>query len=89
MKLLRDNKVVKGLRSFARCAGSGEPCIVWKLGKHALFTGWEMSMTAQIGDYEMDQIILDLGSDANVLPTKNWEHMGRPMLQWSPIQLRM
>jgi len=43
----------------------------------------------QIGEYEMDQVILDLGSDANVLPKKTWEHMGRPMLQWSPIKLQM
>ena len=27
--------------------------------------------------------------EANVLPKKTWECMGRPMLQWSPIQLRM
>jgi hypothetical protein len=37
----------------------------------------------------MDQVILDLGSDANVLPKQTWERMGRPTLQWSPIQLRM
>lgn len=32
---------------------------------------------------------MDLGSDANVLPKKTWECMGRPTLQWSPIQLQM
>ena len=37
----------------------------------------------------MDQVIFDLGSDVNVLPKKNWERMGRPVLQWSLIQLRM
>ena len=37
----------------------------------------------------MDQVILDLGLDANVLPNKMWECMGRPTLQWSLIQLRM
>ena len=46
-------------------------------------------MTTQIGEYEMDQVILDLGLDANVLQKKTWERMGRPALQWSPIQLRM
>ena len=46
-------------------------------------------MTAQIGEYEMDQVILDLGLDVNVLPKQTWECMGRPTLQWSPIQLRM
>ena len=48
-----------------------------------------MRLTTQIAEYEMDQVILDLGSDANVLPKKTWERMGRPALQWSPIQLWM
>ena len=48
-----------------------------------------MRLTAQIGDYEMDQVILDLGLDANVLPKKTWQRMGEPKLEWSAIQLRM
>ena len=48
-----------------------------------------MRLTAQIGEYEMDQVILDLGSDVNTLPKQTWERMGRLMLQWSPIQRRM
>ncbi len=30
--------------------------------------GREMRLTVQIGEYEMDQVILDLGLDVNVLP---------------------
>ena len=48
-----------------------------------------MRLTTQIIEYEMDQVIMDLGLDAHVLPTQTWEQMGRPALQWSPIQLRM
>lgn len=48
-----------------------------------------MRLTAQIGEYEMDQVILDLGSEVNVMPKQTWKRMGRPTLQWSPIQLRM
>ena len=44
-------------------------------------------MHAQIGDYDMTDIILDLGSEVNVLTRKTWEQMGRPTLEWSPIQL--
>ena len=40
-----------------------------------------MQLTAQIGDYEMDQVILDLGSDANVLPKQTWKRMGDPKLE--------
>ena len=59
--------------------------MVRKLGKHALCIGREMRLTAQISEYEMDQVIADLGLDMNVLPKQTWECMGRPTLQWSPI----
>ena len=45
-----------------------------------------MRLTVQIGEYEMEQVILDLGLDVNVLLKKTWEHMGRPVLLCSPIQ---
>jgi len=81
MKLLHDNKVVKGLQELiTKCTGSGEPCIVYKLGKHALRTRREMRLTMQIGQYEMDQVILNLGLDVNVLLKQTWECMGRPTL---------
>ena len=37
----------------------------------------------------MKDIILDLGSEVNILTKKTWEQMGRPTLDWSPIQLRL
>ena len=46
-------------------------------------------MTMQIGEYEMDHVILDLGFDANVLPKQTWQKMGEQKLEWSTIQLRM
>jgi len=48
-----------------------------------------MRLTAQIREYEMDEVILDLGSDVNVLSKKTWEHVDRPAFQWSPIQLHI
>lgn len=43
MKLLQDNKAVKGLQELiTRCVGSSEPRMVRKLGKHALRTRREM-----------------------------------------------
>jgi len=44
-----------------------------------------MRLSAQIGVYEMDQGILDLGSNANVLTKQTWELMGKLKLEWSPI----
>ena len=40
-------------------------------------TSREMRMNAQIGDYDMDYIILDLGSDVNIFTRKTWESMGK------------
>lgn len=37
----------------------------------------------------MNQVILDLGLDANILPKKTCECIGKPILQWSLIQLQM
>lgn len=90
MKLLRDNKAINGLQELiTRCTGTmlGEPRVLWKLEKHTMRTSREMRLIAQIGEYEMDQVILDLGSDVNILPKQTWERMGRLALQWSPIQL--
>jgi len=35
-----------------------------------------MRLTAQIGEYKMDQAILGLGSDMNVFPKQTWEKNG-------------
>ena len=48
-----------------------------------------MRLHAQIGEYDMTDIILDLGSEVNVLTKQTWEQMGKPTLDWSPIQLRL
>ena len=37
----------------------------------------------------MDDVILDFGSDVNILPNNTWEQMGNPRLFWSAIQLRL
>ena len=51
--------------------------------------GRELRMSTQIGDYDMDYIILDLGSDVNSLMCQTWEIMGKAPLEWSPIQLSL
>lgn len=94
MKLLHDSKAVKGLQELIdKCASKENTLdghrVVRKIGKHKARTGCKMRLTMQIANYEMDQVILDLGSDTDIFPKQTWERMGRPVLQWSPIQLRM
>ena len=48
-----------------------------------------MKLTTQIGEFEMDEVILDLGSEVNVLTKQTWEQMGSPQLVRSPIHLRL
>jgi len=94
MELLCDSKAMKWLQELINKCASKENApeglrMVRKIGKHKARIGHEMRLTAQIGEYEMDQVIMDLGSDANVFPKKTWERMGIPTLQWSLFQLRM
>ena len=53
--------------------------------KKYIRTWKEMRLNAQIGDYDMDEVILDLGSEVNVLTKQTWELMGKPKLHYSPI----
>ena len=46
---------------------------VWRKCK----TSCKLRMNAQIDDYDMDYIILDLGSDVNILMWHTWERMGK------------
>ena len=52
-------------------------------------TARELRMTAHIGDYDMDYIILDMGYDVNILMQQTWESMGKPHLDRSPVQSRL
>ena len=90
MKLLRNQQAIKNLQDLIEsCAKRTNPPLevkdVHKLYKHKKRTGREMPLKAQIGDYEMDQVILDLGSYANILPKKTWKRMGEPKWEWSTI----
>jgi hypothetical protein len=43
-------------------------------------TSREFRMNTNIGDFNMGDIVLDLGSEVNVLPKKTWQCMGEPIL---------
>ena len=71
MKLLRNPKAVQNLQALidscaTRPTMSPDIKDVHKLYRYKKHTGREMRLTAQISDYKMDWVILDLGSDANV-----------------------
>jgi hypothetical protein len=39
--------------------------------------------------FDIKDVMLDQGSDVNILPKKTREALGKPRLTYSPIQLRM
>jgi hypothetical protein len=49
----------------------------------------ELNLNAQIGEYDIEYVVLDLGSEVNVMTKKTWALMGKPKLIYSPIILRM
>ena len=46
-------------------------------------------MNIQIGDYEVDSVILDFGFDVNILTKQTQKLMGKPTMGWSPVQLQV
>jgi hypothetical protein len=46
-------------------------------------------LNAQISQYDIDYVVLDLGSEVNVMTKQTWALMGKPKLIYSPIRLRM
>jgi hypothetical protein len=48
-----------------------------------------MRLSVVIETYEMDEVVLDLGSEVNVMTNKTWEIMSKLKLAFSPIQLRL
>jgi hypothetical protein len=49
----------------------------------------ELHLNSQIGEYDIDYVVLDLGSEVNVMTKQTWTLIGKPKLIYSPIRLRM
>jgi hypothetical protein len=75
-----------------KCSSETEQKLELKIVNH-LHTGRrtsrEFRLNANIGDFNMVDIILDLGSEVNVLPKKTWQCMGEPTLGYSNVQLKL
>jgi hypothetical protein len=93
VKVLSDPSSVKILQNILeKCSieteGKLEPKTVNHLHTRRR-TSREFRLNANIGDFNMGDIILDLGSEVNVLPKKTWQCMGEPTLGYSPVQLKL
>jgi hypothetical protein len=52
-------------------------------------TSIELRLNANIEDFNMGDMILDLGFELNVLLKNTWKCMGDPTLGYSPVQLKL
>ena len=94
MKILRSQQAAGSWQELTRGDRVKFPLIQQIHNLHQLYRhngrmGQELRLTAQVGDFEIDQVILELGLDINVLPKQTWKWMGEPTLEWSKVQLRM
>ena len=93
IKLVQDESVVQELQNLIRQyeLGKIDPLLnreVHQIGKKRR-TNKELHFNSQIGEYEIDYVVLDLELEVNVMTKKSWAHMGKPKLIYSPIRLRM
>ena len=91
LKLVRNEQAIMELQhiidqSHPSSFVSSTQCAIHNITGHTR-TGREMRLTMQVGEFEMDEVILDLGSNVNVLTKQTWEQMGSPKLVRLPIHL--
>ena len=89
LKLLRNQEALSELQRVIASCEPQQSSDQAKAVNRVRRTGREMRLNAQIGEYDMSDVILDLGSEVNVLTKQTYEQMGMPTLDWSPIQLRL
>jgi len=93
VKILKDPSSVKILQNMLEiCNREVEGKLEKKIVNHLHTrrrTSKEFRMNANIGDFNMGGIILDLGFEVNILPKNTWQCMGEPKLGYSPVQLKL
>jgi hypothetical protein len=93
IKLIQDESIVQELQNLIRQYEIRriDPVlnkVVHQLSKKRR-TNKELHLNAQIEEYGIDYVVLDLGSEVNVMTKQTWALMGKPKLIYSPIRLRM
>ena len=93
VKLIQDESAVQELQNLIRQYERGkiDPLLNWavhKIGKKRR-KNKELHLNSQIGEYDIDYVVLDLGSEVNVMTKQTWALMGKLRLIYSPIRLRM
>jgi len=91
--LIKDEKDIQELQNLVRQyeIGRVDPLMnkaVHQLSKN-IRKNKELHLNSHIREYDIDYVVLDLGSEVNVMTKKTWALMGKPKLIYSLIKLRM
>jgi hypothetical protein len=93
VKLLNDKNSLEVLQSLLEKCSSREEMKLQNKRVNQVRkkrrTSREFRLNANIGDFNMGNIILDLRFEVIFFPKKTWESMGEPTLGFSPIQLKL
>jgi hypothetical protein len=93
IELIKDEKAIQELKKLVRQYEIGRVDPLLNKSLHHLFkkrrTNKELHLNAQIGEYDIDYVVLDLDSEVNVMTNQTWALMGKTKLIYSPIRIRM
>jgi hypothetical protein len=93
VKVLSDPSSMKILQKILeKCSSKTEEKLEQKTANHLhnkRRKNREFRLNANIGDFNMGDIILDQGSKVNVLPKKTWQCMGETTLGYSNVKLKL
>jgi hypothetical protein len=93
IEMIKDRKSIQELQNLVRHYEIGRVDSLLNKSVHQLSKkrrmNKELHLNSQIGEYDIDYVVLDLGSEVNVMKKQTWALMGKPKLIYSPIRLRM
>jgi hypothetical protein len=93
IKLIQDESTVQELQNLIRQYDLGKIDRLLNRALHQVSkkrrTNKELHMNAQIGECDIDYVVLDLGLEVNFMTKKPCALMGKPKLIYSLIRLRM
>jgi hypothetical protein len=93
VKMIQDKRVVQELQDLIKKYELGKIDSLLNREMHQIGkrrrTNKELHLNAQTREYDIDYVVIDLGSEVNVMTKKTWALMGKLKLSYSPIRLRM
>jgi hypothetical protein len=93
INLIKDERVVQELQHLIRLyeLGKVDPLLNREVHQvsRKIKTKKKLHLNAHIGDYDIDYVVIELGSEVNVMTKNTWALMGKPKLIYSPIRLIM